>query len=258
MSKEYIFFFFVSGIGLLTLLAISLTAMLVIFKQKQVRHKNELLKTRLDVQEQSMTLISEEIHDNIGQLLSLARMYMQSLSQKEQDPQNLKLVKECRELLSRAIVDLRYISHSLNGERIEQIGLVASIERELEHIESASGIDCVIQVTGKAYQLTREQDLLLFRVLQEAIQNVIKHAEATRLVIHFNYEEDQLKVHIQDSGKGFDVQEVESKGTLGLRNIKNRLNLLNATFELQSIPGYGTDLSFTIPNYMSYGKNQHH
>lgn len=120
MTEKWLFLLFILGTILLTIFAISIAVLLFIHKQRQVRHKTDLLKTRLEEQEQSMTLISEEIHDNVGQVLGLARMYIHNLSRQVTTPEGEALSTKINDLMTKAIADLRHISHSLNSDLLEK------------------------------------------------------------------------------------------------------------------------------------------
>ncbi len=255
---EYLFPLYVFGSLLLTLFAITLTVFLIMQKQRQTKnriekerlqfqHQSELLNTRLEVQEQSMTLLSEELHDNIGQLLGLTKMYVLSFKNKMSNPEDVNLVKRTEDLLSKVIVEVRHISHSLNSDLIRKEGLVQKLERDMDHIRDSTGINCKLEVSGNAVSYTPEQDLLVYRMIQEATQNALKHAEATMITVFAKYGEKELVIKIKDDGKGFNTDETEKSKSLGLRNLANRAALLKARLSISSIPGAGTEIEITIP-----------
>lgn len=258
MTEQYIIVVYFIGTILLTIFAISLVVLLVIQKQRQAKskmekqalefkHQTDLLTTRLEVQEQSMTLISEEIHDNVGQLLGLTKMYLFRLSDHLADDTGRGLLDDSKELVSKAIGDLRHISHSLNSELLQEIGLIPSLEREMEFMRSNSDMDCRFQVMGKVVPLSREQNLLLFRIVQEVMQNVQKHAQANKLELTLFFGDEELLMDITDNGVGFDPAAVIRNESLGMRNIRNRAKLLGAELEITSSPGNGTMVHLCIP-----------
>ena len=258
--NDYLFVLYIFGSLLLTLFAITLTIILIIQRQRQVKsklekqnlqfqHETELLNARLDVQEQSMSLISEELHDNIGQVLGLAKMYIGSLKTKlkESDDNTVQLVDKTHGLVTKVISDLRHISHSLNSNLIQQLGLVQLIERDLDHLTDSSGLKCNLHASGTPYPFSPEQDLLIYRIVQEALQNVLKHANANNIDLCLSYNDNGLTIVIRDDGKGFDTAEAGKSQSLGLRNIKNRASLLRAPLEIISTPGNGTTVNIQIP-----------
>lgn len=257
MNEKYILLVYLLGSLILVVLALSLAASLIIYKQRQAKfkldkfqleykHQTDLLHTRLDVQEQSMSLISGEIHDHVGPLLSLTQMYLHTISAQVTETRSAELMKRSKELVAMAIDELRHISHSLNSDLIRKVGLVKSLERELEYLEN-TGLHTALELTGNPIELTREQDLLIYRVVQESIQNVLKHAEAKNLVLRFIYSDQSLTVQIQDDGKGFDTITAAESHSLGLRNINVRAGLLAGSAHIQSQPGKGSLLSVSIP-----------
>jgi len=247
INEAFIFYFFIGGILILSLLAISLSILLIGFQRKQTRHKSELLKLRLDVQEEAMSLISEELHDNVGQLLSLSRIHAQAISAGTKQLPINTTAKNLYELLSRAVTDLRFISHSLNSGLMKEIGLRASLQRELEYMYSAAGIEGRMMVWGEKYNFTQEKNLLLFRILQEVIQNVLKHAAASRFIILICYKPGEVCFRIKDDGVGFDDRQILESNSLGLKNITNRVRLLQGTIVFKSEPGKGTQIMLDIP-----------
>ena len=256
--NEHLFSLYLFGSLLLGLFAITLTVFLIIQKQRQTKnklekqrlrfeHQSELLNTRLEVQEQSMTLLSEELHDNIGQLLGLTKMYISSFKKKLEAPEDVAMVKRTEDLVSKIIGDVRHISHSLNSDLIRKEGLVQMLERDIDHIRDSSGLSCSLQVDGSPYSFTPEQDLLLYRIIQESLQNVLKHADATELSVTALYTSKELSIKITDNGKGFDTAEAEKSQSLGMRNIANRAALLKASLHITSQPGAGSTIEITIP-----------
>jgi signal transduction histidine kinase len=257
VNEKYLLTLYLIGTMTLTLFAISLVVFLVVHKQRQskfrlekqelqFRYEKDMLQLRLDVKEQSMTLISEEIHDNVGQLLSLTRMYVASLGAYVTDPQGKDMVVKSTNLVAKAIEDLRHISHSLNSDLIQRMGLVTFLEREMEYLGDSATVKCTLTVTGTPRELEREQNLLISRIVQESIQNVVKHAEATRLDVTLAFDPAQLAITIKDDGKGFDLEQARKSESLGLRNIYNRAHLLRGTIDIQSAPGAGSSIHLVI------------
>ena len=253
MNKAFLLYFFLIGISLLTLFAISLSVMLIKYKQRQIKYKNELLTSRIGAQEESMKLISDELHDHIGQLLSLSRIHAQSIESQTKDlPINPIAINLCS-LLTNAINDIRFISHSLNSSRMEEVGLLSSIERELEYLETVANIKCRLLIAGAKYDLNMEKNLLIFRMMQEIIQNVIKHAQATQFIVLLNYKPDSVRIATKDNGIGYNTEAALKNGTLGLRNIRSRVHLLKGEIKTISSRDKGTKIFIDIPNRVFNG-----
>lgn len=256
--NEYLLPLFVFGSIVLALFAVSLAGVLILQRRRQLNHQLEkenleisyqkdLLATRLEVQEQSMTLISEEIHDNVGQLLTMSRTYLSMLKKEDNHERNQSLIDRTFTMISQALTDLRHISHSLNGKLIAEMGLTSFLEKDLEHMTNSLGLKFNLQVIGnEELPLTQEQSLLLYRVIQESIQNVLKHAQATEVIIILNNSTDALDVKITDNGKGFDTENI-NYNSLGLRNMLHRAKLLKGELNLSSTIGKGTEVLMHIP-----------
>lgn len=256
--NDYLLPLFVFGSILLVLFAISLTVFLMFQRRRQLNHQlekenlkisyqNDLLSTRLEVQEQSMALISEEIHDNVGQLLTMSRTYLSMLKKQENNESNQNLIDRSFTMVSQAVTELRHISHSLNGKLISEMGLISFVEKDIEHMANSLGLKFNLQIEDDdGPPLTQEQNLLVYRVIQESIQNVLKHAQATEVTIMLHYSADVFDVKITDNGKGFETEKL-NYNSLGLRNMLHRAKLLNAKLKVSSVKGSGTEIMLHIP-----------
>jgi signal transduction histidine kinase len=198
-----------------------------------------LLESKVEIQEQTLKNISQEIHDNIGQVLTLVKVNLININPEQTDVLGQKLA-DSQQLVSKAIQDLRDLSKSLNADYVMDRGLVKSIEYELEQIQKFGGYATDLKTTGAVYWLEPQRELILFRIFQELLNNIIKHAGASRVSVALHYSTAMFELVIGDNGKGFDVQAVlgnrESTG-LGIRNIYNRAALIGATFEIASDSG---------------------
>jgi signal transduction histidine kinase len=257
---EYLFGLYLFGSLILTLFAVTLAVVLVVQRQRQqkakheqlsmqLRHEAELLNSRIDVQEQSMSLISEELHDNVGQLLAVVKMNLNNLKARlEVAPQEaVPLVERTKEAVVKTINEVRHISHSLNSTLIQDVGLVQLLRRDTEFINESSGLRVTLDIRGAVVRLTPEKDLLIYRIMQELLQNTMKHAAASTVTIVLTYSSQQLVVSIRDDGKGFEAATIEHSGSLGLRNIRNRAALLGAELDIESEEGKGTKTVLKIP-----------
>lgn len=213
-------------------------------KKMEVDFYQNLLQTQLEIQEQTFKTISQEIHDNIGQMLSLAKM---NLSKFEIDRDNSdEAVLSAKDLVSHAVSSLRDLSKTLNTDTIITIGLIKSIEMELELVEKTTGIKTSFETSGNPKKLEPQKELILFRIVQESLHNSIKHASAKLLSVHANFKDDVLQLSICDDGIGFNYPNNNEQGS-GLRNMQSRSKLIDAEWTLESAPGNGTKIYLTIP-----------
>jgi signal transduction histidine kinase len=247
-------FILLVGYLLFVLLTVSLIVSIFVQKRRQQKYfieklqlqhqfQSELLQSRLEVQEQSFQYFSEEIHDNVGQLLSLIKYQLHKIGKKGGEPIQQD-VAQSQELLGKAITDLRSISHTLNGNFVTQAGLKESLEKELNYVCSAKPVQCTMNISGEAYALPPEKELMIFRIIQESIANALKHAAPTHIQLHLHYAPDSLTIDITDNGTGFDTAQ-QSSG-IGLSNMHTRTQLIGGTLHIQSSPNNGTNIHLTI------------
>lgn len=218
-------------------------ALLLEKKALQSTWENELLKTKLEVQEQAFTDISREIHDNIGQALSFIRLNIATIDLNKQADAQEKL-QETKFQLSQTIQDLRDLSKILNTDFIASTGLVAGIRRQVEMLNKTGVYHAVFNVTGEPEYYASQQELVLYRVVQESMGNFIKHAQAEKITIELAYVPGRLIISIMDDGVGFDIETVKAAQSsgIGLTNIASRMQLINGKATINSQPGAGTSI----------------
>lgn len=218
-------------------------------KEKQMLKENfekQLLQSRLEVQEQIFNDISQEIHDNVGQILTLAKIQVNVMD--HNGVFNREILKEVKECIGRALADLRDIAKSLSSQRIQQMRMSDLINAELQRIKKTGLSDTDLVVTGTEKELALQDKLILFRMVQESLQNIIKHAKAREIKVDINYAINQLSVTIRDDGVGFDLQQkIESGNGLGLQNIINRAVLINGKATINSAINEGTCVDIHVP-----------
>ena len=221
----------------------------VLYRNRQVKNKKEqeereaifqqeLLKTQVEIQEQTFEQISKEIHDNITQVLSFVKLTMRSLGNGLDEANKAKL-NDSRELLSQTIIDLRDMSKSMSFEHIATAGLAKAIEKEVERMNKSDVIKVSYATEGKIYSLGEQRELVLFRILQESINNALKHSGAKHFNISLQYREDLFNLTLKDDGSGFTPASVENKSGSGLRNIENRAAMIGGKATIDSAPGKG-------------------
>lgn len=215
----------------------------------QMKHDfdRQLLQSTLEIQEDTFNNISQELHDHVGQLLSLAKVQLNIMEQRaEQPPDSLQEVKDT---IGQAMTILRDIAKGLSTERIRLFSLAGNIDQEVERINRSGATRVIFNLEGTERAMEEQGKLILFRIIQEALQNVIKHAGAREVVITCNYMPDLLYISICDNGVGFDVEEaISRKNGLGLHHIISRAAVLRGVANIKSSAGKGTIITITIPN----------
>ena len=214
----------------------------------KTEHENEILKAQIKVQEQTFQHIANEIHDNIGQKLSFAKLQlnvMQDFYNKHQQ----EIIQEIAEVITESLSDLRNLSRSLSLDFIANNGFIKAVENEIEKLNKSGLYQFKLIVQGDSQFLDLDKELMLFRIVQESLNNVVKHAQAKQILIKLHYTTNNLLVKIEDDGIGFDVNK-KSNGS-GLSNISKRAQSIGGFATINSSISTGTIIQINIPIYES-------
>ena len=241
---------------IILLLVLIVVVILYLYQRKQLSYKkefdslkrdyeNNLLNTQLEIQEQTLQHISREIHDNIGLSLTLAKLHLNTFNNISTG-NGTKKIEESAELIGKAIQDLSAISHSLNANVINSTGLLNALEEEALRISSIGTLKVNIIVFGESVFLDDQKELLLFRIIQEAMNNILKYAGASVARIELHYSANQLRLKIKDDGGGFDTGRRNGPIGSGLLNMQARTKSLDGTFAITS-NHCGTLIDILIP-----------
>ena len=237
-------FFVLLGAFLLVLLFLFLRRQRKNQKEKEEmknRFEQTMLKTQIEIQDQTLAYIASEIHDNIGQILFLAKINNNQITKDNVEAQ-IELIDE---LLGKAFSDLREISHTLKNNRFHQIGLSESIRQLLHNIERTGKYSTKFESipSDEIDGLIHGNDIILFRIIQEIINNILKHAAANHINVSITKENNDIAVLIEDNGIGFDLAIIKhEKQGIGLHNIYTRAKMINSTVEIMSTIDVGTTI----------------
>ena len=205
----------------------------------------ELYSNQQTIQEQTLNHVSQEIHDNVGQLLSLVKLQL-NLAAEKGGEENL-LLSDARDNIGRAMMDLRDMAKGMSSDRISLLGLYASVDQEAQRIRRTGVCEVNVTCEGQAQPMDRQKETILFRVIQECLQNIIKHAQATRVEIAFAYAASAVKIEVRDNGKGFLITRGNSLSGLGMMNMHHRIELMHGKVTVESEPGFGTKIVIELP-----------
>ena len=212
----------------------------------QSKFDQALLQTQLEIQEQTLKTIAEEIHDNIGQVLSLAKLHLNTFTDSMDAVSQIK-VADTKQLVSKAINDLRDLSRSMHGEKITEIGLQHAIENELQILQNTKQYQTHLLIMGTQYKLEPQKEIILFRIVQESLNNIVKHSKANSINVVFRYQPLLFIITIADNGIGFDTNNLSTADTgIGLKNMHNRAALIGGKFSIHSIAGNGTCITIEL------------
>ncbi len=218
--------------------------------QMKDSYEKEALLSQLEIQENTFKAIAQELHDNIGQLLSVVKITLSALPL-EKEHKAYNFVVNSQQVLHKAIADLSNLTKSLHTERIADLGLVESIWFELNAIESAGLLKVNFSTDGDEYPFDEQRSIYLFRMFQETLNNTLKHAKATVLNVKFEIYRCSFYYDIEDNGIGFMVNEKKQNTTpgsgVGLRSLYNRSGIIGAEISIDSKPGTGTSVLIKLP-----------
>lgn len=213
-------------------------------RANEIRFEEEIIKSQLETQEQTLQNISWELHDNVGQLLSVAKMQLNMLQPEVANGQK-SILDETGEIISKSLQEIRSLSKLLNPETVKNMGLKEAVELELQRFNRLKFLEAELKIVGDEVAIDQKDEIILFRILQEFLSNSIKHAKATKLEVTLAYSLENLVITAQDFGVGFDRKTIE-KGS-GLINMKSRAKLINTGFSLNSKKDKGVSLVLTYP-----------
>jgi signal transduction histidine kinase len=214
------------------------------------QHVQEILNTRLEIQYQTMQDIGREIHDNIGQKLTLASIYANKMTYENKYPGQQEQIAAIGSILTESIDELRKLSRSLTNAHTDMDELKTLIETECNRINDLNICHIHFSCAQTGYNISTTLKNFILRIVQEFFQNSLKHARCKNIYLGFSRDERGLRIEISDDGAGFDMNghaARESKG-IGLQNMKKRAELIGAEFDFSSTPNKGTSLSLFIPD----------
>lgn len=221
-------------------------------KKLEALEKNqemELARCKSETEERILSSIARELHDNFNMQLIVASMNLQHIDWNK--PAQIKpKINNCIEQLNEAIQGLTDLSRSLNTDYIKSLGLINAIEKELDRIRNTNSFSVEMEIRGEPVFLPDEMELTIFRIIQEAFNNIIKHAQTAHVQITLTYLVQQMFLTIVDNGVGFHATaslENEKGNGSGLHNMRSRIRTLQGELHIRSEVSGGTSLIFQIP-----------
>ena len=203
-----------------------------------------MTKSKIEIKEQTLTNISRELHDNIGQILSVALMQMNILIENEEECKK-ENIRDIKELVNKSLNEIRMLAKFSNGDIQLQSNFIDTVAEDLKRITKLKKIKCDVTVKGTIINLKKEHEIIIYRILQEAISNILKHSHSETILINIVFNKKNCVITVIDSGKGFDIQ----KCTIGsgIYNMKTRAELIGAAFKTISKKDKGTELTIDYP-----------
>jgi signal transduction histidine kinase len=245
-------------VALIVLILVSGIVLYNIFAKRKLKAKAELqaeiikqqdiaAKAVLDAEERERRRIAGDLHDGVGQMLSVALLNLNGVFSKiDLSETERAQADKTLGLLNESYDEMRSISHQMMPNALIKSGLATAVKEFLNKINK-DRIKVSLQTVGLNKRLEDQLETVIYRVIQESVNNVIKHAEATSLDIQIVRDEEGLDVTIEDNGKGFDKDKLKKSDGIGMANIFTRIAFLKGTVEIDSAPGRGTLIAIHIP-----------
>lgn len=244
-----------------------LVALVLFFQKKKYRQKQQLLRieqesqqqaiqARLEVEEQTRLYIIRELHDNISTAASLVKINLGLLSATEDTRKKAQYLTESQTLIKNLITDIKQLSVSLDPGRISSIPFSRALKDEVDRIRKLGLFDIQYSVSGEEWPVPPDSQIIIYRVCQEWLHNIIKYANASEVEILVSFMPDQLDLHITDNGSGFDINTGRpDNGGIdgsGIINLHKRIKIIGGNIYLDSTPGRGTRCYLQIPSAHGY------
>jgi signal transduction histidine kinase len=231
-------------------------------KQKLARQQSDLLEEKLRIiekeqqvsslqsmingQETERTRIAKDLHDGLGGIFSTVKMHYSTLQMETPDIKENPLYRKTLDLINNAADELRRVAHNMMPEVLLKMGLIEALQDFCNNINSGKLLTITLQSFGMDKRLGGSTEIVLYRIIQELINNIIKHAYATEALLQINREGNRLSLIIEDNGRGFDTKEAEDKRTMGITTIKNRVDYLNGRLTIDSRKDIGTTVMIDL------------
>lgn len=243
---------------ILIVLAVMSVLLYFFFRQRQTLLQNrlvtieqqkklELAQAIMDGEEQERMRLAKELHDGIGGLMSMIKLQFSNITKSNQALKKDNEYLEAMNLLNSTTQDIRRISHALMPSALERLGLVEAVAQFCTQAAQSSKLDIDFQHYGLEERLPAKTELLIYRIVQELLNNILKYAEAREILVQISKNNQLLAVSIEDDGKGFDVSILKNKEGIGLRSMQQRVELLGGKMDIDSAEGNGTAINIELP-----------
>lgn len=248
-NSELILVYFIGTVGMI-LLAGGIFFFFITYQkrllQKQLEvnqikqdQQEEILRNTIQAQEKERKRIAQDLHDEVGAMLSVVKLNVSRIERKSEEEQAKALAGETKNYLDDVITQVRRISRALLPPSLEKLGLFFALEELANWVNKSDEIKIECWKGGEQFRFDSKEELSIFRVVQELMNNAIKHSGASLVKVNVRFVNSTMAVSLSDNGKGFNLEEMTSTG-LGLKNLESRTELVGARFKMKSVEGKGT------------------
>jgi signal transduction histidine kinase len=249
VSSEIVFIYFAGTFGMV-ILAGAVLFFFVMYQKRilkkeleinriKTEQQKEILKNTVHAQEKERKRIAQDLHDEVGAMLSVVKLNVARFEKKSENKEIQSLAIETKNYLNDVIGRVRRISRDLMPPSLEKLGLYYAIEELAGRVNDSGQMQLDFRKTGEPYRFDVKKELAIFRIVQELVNNSIKHAKASRIKITMRFGTNGLGLTFADDGVGFNMEKMVKTG-LGIRNLESRSQIIGAQYRMKSAPGRGT------------------
>ena len=215
-------------------------------QELEQRQKLISMDAMVSGQEEERKRIAKELHDGLGSLLANVQMRFSTL-QEHISKGKIEVYQQANNLLDEACDEVRKISHNMMPGALVKFGLIPAIQDICDTIERTQNIKIDFQVLGMSERVEEKIEITLYRIVQELLNNILKHARATEIIIQMSLHDGYLTLIVEDNGIGFDIEEAKAKGGLGMQSLASRVKYIDGRLDIEATPGIGTTVTIEIP-----------
>jgi len=211
----------------------------------QLEKENKILSmsSMIEGQESERKRIAQDLHDGLGGLLATIKVKFGIIQREIEDLESMNVYQQTSNMIDDACTEVRKIAHNMMPDSLTKLGLIEAI-RDISDYTSDLNIDVI---NLGIHQFTKTQEIMIYRVIQEFINNSRKHGKASKVIVQFSADEHHSYIYLEDNGNGFNLEDVSQKRGLGLESMKSRVNFIGGIFELDSTLGVGTTVQIKLP-----------
>lgn len=205
------------------------------------------MRSMLEGQEKERARIARDLHDGLGNMLSTVKASVGSLKINFNSNKTAQIYSKASEMIDEACTEVRKIAHEMMPQALDKLGLKKALADLVSKMDNNHDFEANLQVYGKEQILADSTNVMLYRIVQELLNNIVKYAEAKEVIVQITYSDDWLNLTVEDDGKGFDPDKIAPDKGMGLRSIAFRTQYIGGEYEIDSRPNMGTLVSINVP-----------
>jgi len=205
------------------------------------------MRSLLEGQEQERSRIARDLHDGLGNLLSSIKANMSSLYIEFDDSGTRRVYDKASDMIDEACTEVRKMAHEMMPQALKKVGLTNALNDLVNRMNFSHPFHTEFNVYGKEQELGDQFNIMIYRIIQECYNNIVKYAQASEVLLQLTFSDEWLNVTIEDNGVGFDPKRIDANKGMGLKSIDFRAHFMGGDYEIDSRPGEGTMVTINVP-----------